>query len=94
MSANFKSGNVPSRILVCWSLNEPERRLIRRIIVVNVQGDLDYHDIYVTYRTKGSCHAHFKNLCLSCQSTSASNRIHERELLLTVAAHGVRLLLL
>lgn len=41
MSANFEFGDIPSGILVSRTLNKSERGLVGRIIVVDIERNLD-----------------------------------------------------
>ena len=62
VTADFKFGNVPRRVLVCRSLNVSELRLVRSVVVVDVKRKLDYHTTGVSEaRPRLHCPLHFRN---------------------------------
>lgn len=73
------------------ALHVAERRFVRRILAVDIQRDFDYHDLDKV-QSRVSKTLHFRNLCLSCQSTSASKRTNEFELVSRVANWKIKLL--
>ena len=49
MAANFELSSIPSCVFVRWSLNKAELCFVRRIIGMDLQGQLDYVILLVSY---------------------------------------------